>query len=137
MLHKVLLSPIDQFMPSRHIRVILAFSNSDPKLSVASLNLGLEATCAQIPYLKGSVYQSDQQAYLGVAWSDDDTPVRLQEISAFDGMPTFAELDAEDMTDRGISASSFPPVVEETRDSDLRLAVFRVSYTIIRGGLLL
>jgi hypothetical protein len=50
---------MDQFMPSRHVRVILAFSNGDPDAAVVSLVSGLHTTCAQIPYLKSSVYQSD------------------------------------------------------------------------------
>ena len=137
MLHSVLLSPLDQFMPSRHVRVILAFSHSDPKAAVASLDAGLRVTCTQIPYLKGSVYQSDQQGYLGVAWSDGYPPVQLHEGPALHDMPTFAELDAQGMLDRYMSASLFSPVTEETTGSGSKIPVLRLNYAITRGGFIL
>lgn len=107
---------MDQFMPSRHVRVILTFSSDDPEAAIVALDKGLRMTCAQIPYLKGNIYQSDQRGYLGVAWSDDDPPGQLHEISAPDNMPTYAELDAQTMPDRYISRSLFPPLFEDTQD---------------------
>ena len=124
-------------MPSRHVRVILAFSHHNPKASVASLDAGLRVTCAQIPYLKGSVYQSDQQGYLGVAWSDGDPPVQLREVSTPHDMPTYTELDAQGMPDRYLSASLFSPIAEGTTSSGLVTPVLRLDYAITMGGFLL
>jgi hypothetical protein len=137
MSHKAPLSPMDQFRPSSYVRVILAFSNNDLEAAIVSLNSGLYMTYAQIPYVKGSVYQSDQQGYLGVLWAADDPPVRLNKVSAVHHKSTYAELDDQGMPDQYLSKFLLPPIAKALPDSGMDLPIFRVSYAIITGALLL
>ena len=68
--HSYLLSPLDQLMPATYNRVILTFTTKvDQTAAIDALRSGLEATCSQLPYLKGRVI-AQQDGRLAISWNN-------------------------------------------------------------------
>src|ERR1700733_11902392 len=93
--HSCLLSPLDQLMPVTYNRVILTFTTeADQTATINALRSGLEATCSQLPYLKGRV-SAQEGGRLAISWSEQDTTPHFQEIGRPSDIPTYAQLKQE------------------------------------------
>lgn len=126
-------------MPVTYNRVILAFtSNVDGTAAINALRQGLQATCAQLPYLKGRVTKQHGDR-LAISWSEQDQSPILQEIQRPSDIPaSYAQLKRESLPSHrlpqslcpvaGWVAASFP---------DGNAPVIAASYTRLDGGLLL
>ena len=126
-------------MPVTYNRVILAFtSDADPTAAIDALRQGLQATCSQLPYLKGRVTKKQHDDRLTISWSEQDPAPEFQEIARPPDMPSsYAQLKREGLPSHrlpqslcpvaGWVAASFP---------DGNAPALAVSYTRLDGGLL-
>jgi trichothecene 3-O-acetyltransferase len=130
------LSPLDQFMPVTYTRLFLVFQTSNQAEAVKSLQEGLEKTCYQIPYIKGTISrQSFNRNLLAISWSVDTPVPQLEHITA-----TLPSLDT--LTSEGAPLSYFtnnlsPLGVRPLTGPDAEVPAFAASYTQIDGGLVL
>lgn len=136
--HSYLLSPLDQLMPVTYNRVILTFTTKvDQTAAIDALRSGLEATCSQLPYLKGRVI-AQEGGRLAISWSEHDAPPRFQEIGRPSDIPSCAQLKQEFLPSHRLPQSLCPVagwVVASFPDGNA--PVIAASYTRLEGGLLM
>ena len=133
--HQVLLSPLDQLMYPVYVPMFLIIPTDDPKKAVQFLNRGLQKTCEQMPYLKGSIYRSDGKGYLGITWKDNDPSLRLKEVIAPE-LPPYAQLEAQGMPAQYFHPGLCPrPLLGDPGKG--KTPVMEIGYSTLRGGLLI
>jgi hypothetical protein len=134
--HSYLLSPLDQLMPITYNRVILTFTTKvDQTAAIDALRSGLEATCSQLPYLKGRVI-AQQDGRLAISWSEQDATPHFREIERPSDIPSYAQLKQELLPSHHL-LQSLCPVAGQVIASfpDGNAPVIAASYTHIEGGL--
>jgi hypothetical protein len=135
--HSYLLSPLDQLVPVTYNRVILTFTTKvDQTAAIDTLRSSLEATCSQLPYLKGRV-NAQQGGRLAISWSEQDATPHFQEIGRPSDIPSYVQLKQDFLPLHhlpeslcpvaGVVAASFP---------DGNAPAIAASYTCFEGGLL-
>src|SRR4051794_31375594 len=103
-----LLSPLDQLMPVTYNRVILAFTTKvDQTAAIDALRSGFEATCSQLPYLKGQVI-AQQCGRLAISWSEQDAIPHFQEIRRPSDISSYAQLKQESLPSHRLPQSLCP-----------------------------
>jgi hypothetical protein len=129
-------------MPTTYNRVLLAFTcpSAHHKTAIGALKDGLQATCSQLPYLKGRVCNTQQQGgRLAISWSEQDPTPLFQEIACPAGseMPSYARLKEVGFPSNHIP-QSLCPVTGWVAASfpDGNAPVTAASYTPLNGGLL-
>jgi trichothecene 3-O-acetyltransferase len=135
--HDVLLSPLDQLMPRCYTRLFLLFGSPTPDLAISSFKMGWEKTCTQLSYLKGYVYQAEnQRGRLAIAWSDDSPVPVISEKGHL-------KLSYETVLLHGTSFSAFKddlcPVraVIDHSTSDRKAPVLAASVGELEGGIII
>src|ERR1700760_4811607 len=88
------LSPLDQFMPVTYTRLFIVFQTSSQDKAIKALQEGLEKTCYQVPYIKGTISRQPlNRNVLAISWAVDDPVPQLEHISV--ELPTLNTLISE------------------------------------------
>jgi trichothecene 3-O-acetyltransferase len=121
-------------MPLTYTRLFLVFKAEDVLDAVQALQGGLEKTCYQVPYLKGTISrQSSNRNALAISWGVNSPLPELKHIKTSD-FPSLGRLKAEEAPLEYFGDKLAP--VRARPDSN-KAQAFATSYTEIDGGLLL
>jgi hypothetical protein len=130
------LSPLDQFMPVTYTRLFLVFKSSNQDEAIKSLQEGLEKTCYQIPYIKGTISrQPFNRNVLAISWSVDDPVPQLERISI--ELPSLNILTSEDAPLSYFTNHLSPLGVRPPSSPEAAVPAFGASCSTIDGGLIL